>query len=240
MFSRSAPWYDAIYRAKDYAGEATQVTTLIRAHHPQARTLLDVGCGTGRHLEHLQAHFTCTGLDLDASLLTVARRRLPQVPLVQADMTDFDLGRRFDAVTCLFSSIGYVGTVQRLHAAIGCMTRQLQPGGVLIVEPWILPEAWMEGVSSVDVVEDDGRKLVRVTASRRTDAMSILSMHYAVAADGEITTADEHHELGLFTKDEYLQAFTDAGLEATWDPQGLTGRGLLLGVHAEAASTQPR
>jgi hypothetical protein len=153
-------------------------------------------------------------------------------------MTDFDLGRRFDAVTCLFSSIGYVGTAQRLHAAMGCMTRQLQPGGVLIVEPWILPEAWIEGVSSVNVVEDDGRKLVRVTASHRTDAMSILRMHYAVAADGEITTVDERHELHLFTKDEYLHAFADAGLKVTWDPQGLTGRGLLLGVHTEAASTQ--
>jgi len=239
MFSQSAAWYDAFYRAKDYAGEAEQVTTLIRARHPQARTLLDVGCGTGRHLEHLQAHFACAGVDLDTGLLAVAQRRLPEVPLVQADMADFDLARRFDAVTCLFSSIGYVGTVQRLHAAIGCMAKHLHPCGVLVVEPWLLPDAWIDGVSQVDVVEDDGRKLVRVATSRRAGAMTIVRMHYAATADGEITTVDERHELRLFTKEEYTRAFTDAGLKVTWDPEGLTGRGLLIGIHPKAEPPQP-
>jgi SAM-dependent methyltransferase len=238
MFNQSAAWYDAFYRDKNYAGEADQVATLIQARHPQASTLLDVGCGTGRHLEHLCAHFVCVGVDLDPGLLTVARRRLPEVPLVQADMTEFDLGRRFDAVTCLFSSIGYVGSVERLHAAVGCVTRHLHPDGVLIVEPWILPDAWIEGVSLVDVVEEDGRKLVRVITSRRADAMTILRMHYAVAAHGEITSVDERHELGLFTKEEYLQAFARAGLDATWDPDGLTGRGLLVGARSKDDSPQ--
>ena len=235
MFSESAAWFDAFYRTKDYAGEAERVAALVRERHPRARTLLDVACGTGRHLEHLGRHFTCAGLDLDPGLLAVARRRLPGVPLAHADMTDFDLGRRFDAVTCLFSSIGYAGTVPALHAAIGCMARHLEPDGVLVVEPWILPEAWTEGSTRVDVVEEAGRKLVRVAASRRTGMLTILRMHYAVAGDGEITTADERHELRLFTRDEYAEAFATAGLAASWDPEGLTGRGLLIGSRAGPA-----
>jgi hypothetical protein len=118
------------------------------------------------------------------------------------------------------------------------MTKHLHPDGVLIVEPWILPDAWIEGVSLVDVVEEDGRKLVRVITSRRADAMTILRMHYAVAAHGEITSVDERHELGLFTKEEYLQAFARAGLDATWDPDGLTGRGLLVGARSKDDSPQ--
>jgi hypothetical protein len=44
MFSRSAQLYDAIYRAfKDYAAEATALATLVRAAHPSARSILDVG-----------------------------------------------------------------------------------------------------------------------------------------------------------------------------------------------------
>jgi hypothetical protein len=62
----------------------------------------------------------------------------------------------------------------------------------------------------------------------------VLRMHYVVAADGDIVTADERHDLQLFTQDEYLAAFTAAGLQTTWDPKGLTGRGLLIG----AAATQ--
>jgi len=106
MFSESAAWYDHFYGGKDYAAEALRVTELIRRRRPGARTLLDVACGTGRHLEQLRQEFACEGLDLDDGLLAVARRRLPGMRLTRADMADFDLGRRFDAVTCLFSSVG--------------------------------------------------------------------------------------------------------------------------------------
>jgi SAM-dependent methyltransferase len=231
MFSESAAWYDSFYEAKEYPREARLVTALIRRHRPGARTLLDVACGTGRHLEHLRRDFDCEGLDLDEGLLNVARRRLPELHLTRADMTSFELGRRFDAVTCLFSSVGYLATVERLHAAVRTMARHLEPGGVLVVEPWILPETWIEGgATSVEVVEDEDRKLVRVIASSRAGAMSVLRIHYAVAAAGGIQTADERHELRLFAHDEYAAAFFAAGLDTTWDPEGLTGRGLLVGV----------
>jgi SAM-dependent methyltransferase len=231
MFSESAAWYDRFYGAKDYAGEARLVSALIRRHRPRARTLLDVACGTGRHLEHLREAFDCEGLDLDGRLLAVAAGRLPGMRLTRADMADFDLGRRFDAVTCLFSSVGYLATVERLRAAVECMAGHLEPGGVLVVEPWILPEAWIEGgVTDVEVVEDGDRKLVRVMTSSRQGAMSRLRIHYAVAAAGEVQIADERHELRLFGHDEYAAAFFDAGLDTTWDPEGLTGRGLLVGV----------
>jgi SAM-dependent methyltransferase len=230
MFSESADWYDHFYGDKDYGAEARRVTELIRQRRPGARTLLDVACGTGRHLERLRQEFDCEGLDLDGGLLAVARRRLPEMRLTRADMVDFDLGRRFDAVTCLFSAVGYLGTVERLRAAVAAMARHLEPGGVLVVEPWILPEAWLDGTTTVEVVEDGDRKLVRVIASSRDGAMSTLRVHYAVAGGGDIQTADERHELRLFTHDEYAAAFLEAGLDTSWDPEGLIGRGLLIGV----------
>src|SRR5215218_2027417 len=98
MFSESADWYDHFYGGKDYGAEARRVTELIRQRRPGARTLLDVACGTGRHLERLRQEFDCEGLDLDGGLVAVARRRLPEMRLTRADMADFDLGRRFDAV----------------------------------------------------------------------------------------------------------------------------------------------
>jgi predicted TPR repeat methyltransferase len=102
------------------------VSALIRRHQPRARTLLDVACGTGRHLEHLRREFDCQGLDLDEGLLAVAAGRLPGTRLTRADMTDFALGRRFDAVICLFSSIGYLATVEQ--AADGRCNHGRAPG----------------------------------------------------------------------------------------------------------------
>ena len=135
MFDKSARLYDAIYSFKDYAAEAARVHELIQQRAPGATTLLDVACGTGKHLEHLRAHYDAEGLDLNADLLAIARERNPETKLHEVDMVDFDLDEQFDAVTCLFSSIGYVQTVERLDQAIATMARHLSARGVLVVEP---------------------------------------------------------------------------------------------------------
>lgn len=104
VFTKSAAFYDALYSWKDYQGEVEKLTAVIRSCVPDARTLLDVACGTGRDLELLSDGYRFEGLDLDAQLLAVARERLPSVPLHSGDMRDFELGRRFDVVTCLLPS----------------------------------------------------------------------------------------------------------------------------------------
>ena len=50
MFEKTAEFYDLFYDEKDYAGEAARVRELVAARYAGARTLLDVACGTGRHL----------------------------------------------------------------------------------------------------------------------------------------------------------------------------------------------
>jgi SAM-dependent methyltransferase len=233
VYTGSATWYDRFHANKDYAGEAQRVTSVIRAHHPGAQTLLDAACGTGRHLEHLRGEFACAGFDLDPGLLAMARDRLPGLELAQADLTEFELHRRFDAVICLFSSIGYVQTLARLEAAVRSLARHLNPDGVLVIEPWILPEAWDEWVAQTNnlyVGQDGDRTLVRLRDTRRAGNMTELIMHYAVAENGEIATADERHQVRMFTVDEILGAMGRAGLSAHWDPAGIIGRGLAVGV----------
>ena len=107
-----------------------------------------------------------SGLDLDPQLLAIARERLGDVELHEGDMTAFSLGRRFDVVTCLFSSIGYVGTVERLDDAIAAMAAHLNPGGVLIVEPWLTPEAWMADRPHLLSVDEPDLKIARMTHLR--------------------------------------------------------------------------
>ena len=86
------------------------------------------------------------------------------------------------------------------------------------------------GTVFATVVEDGDRRLVRVVASYRDGDVSRLNMHYVIAEPGRIETADEEHLLGLFSKDDYLDAFRAAGLSPSWDDDGLIGRGLVVGV----------
>ena len=211
VFDRSARWYDAFYSHVDYQAEAQQLTAIIRALKPDAASLLDVACGTGRHLEWLCREFECAGTDIEPQMLALAGQALPGVPLEQADMVELNLGGKFDAVTCLFSSIGYSLLPDRLDKAVRAMARHLHPGGVLVVESWITPDAWIgDGSDTVDVVELSIGKLVRVISSRREGDETVLRMHYVQAADGLITTEDERHRLGLFSRDRYLEGFTSA------------------------------
>ena len=235
MFTKSARFYDAIYSFKDYAKEAAAVDELIQQRNPGARSLVDVACGTGKHLEFLDG-YDRVGLDVDATLLDIARSRLPDVPLHEADMTSFDLGRRFDAVICLFSSIGYALTVERLDAAAARMAAHLEPGGVLVVEPWIGPDEWQDDFLGSLFVDEDDLKIARLNVSERYNGISRMDMHYLVGHAGEISYFSERHELGLFSHDDYAGAFERAGLAVDHDEWGLIGRGLYIGTAPRGSS----
>ncbi len=233
MFSRTAKYYDAVYRAlgKDYNAEAKRVTELILQNKRSgANDLLDVGCGTGGHLQYLQKYFSCQGLDLAEDLLHIASARCPGVRFHHADMIHFNLERKFDAIVCLFSSIGYVQEVSRLNQTLATFKRHLKTGGVALVEPWIYPDDWKDGLLTAVYVDEPRLKLARMMVSRRDVNISILNFHYMIGEPDGIRTFTEPHRMGLFTVQEYANAFERAGLNVTYDEEGLIGRGLFIGT----------
>jgi SAM-dependent methyltransferase len=236
MFSRSARYYDDIYESvdKNYAREARKVRAFIRAHKTSpGRRLLDVACGTGIHAGVLSKYFQVEGLDLDPEMLAVARQNYPSLPFHEGDMVDFQLDSRFDAIVCLFSSIGYVRTLARLRKAVKNMTKHLLPGGVLLIEPWFTAEQWNVGYVGVVRVDKPDLRIVRMSHAGRKRNISILELQYLIGTHQGIEHLTETHELGLFTEADYLDAFRRAGLAVTYDPQGLDGRGLYIGVRPQ-------
>ena len=230
MFTRSADIYDAVYSFKDYVAEAERLHELIQARTPGAATLLDVACGTGKHLEQLARWYDVQGLDLNEDFVVIARDRLGERAHIHlADMTSFDFARTFDAVTCLFSSIAYVLTEERLDAALAAMARHLKPGGTLILEPWISPENWIAGRPHLLTVDEPDLKIARMSATSQVGEISILEFDYLVGTAEGTHHFAERHEAALFTDEQYRIAFERAGLAVEHDELGLTGRGLYLG-----------
>jgi SAM-dependent methyltransferase len=236
MFTKSQRFYDAVYGWKDYAEEARRLKGFI-AHYKRSagRALLDVACGTGGHVPYLRDDFDYEGLDLDPEMLALARERFPDVPFHQGDMVAFVLRRHFDVVTCLFSSIAYVKTAPRLRRAIATMARHVCPGGVVVIEPFFTPEAWTPGQPHAIFVDQPDLKLVRMNVSSvdAGGAVAILDFHYLVGTPEGVEHFTEHHELGLFTDEDYRAAFTEAGLDVLHDAEGLMGRGLYIGTRPQ-------
>jgi len=234
MFTSSARLYDALYvhgLGKDYAAEAAQIAAVIEARRPGARTLLDVACGTALHLEHLASRFECVGLDVEGGMLGVARERLPLLSFVQGDMEHFDLGQRFDAVVCLFSSVAYMATEDRLRSAVASMAAHLEPGGVLVVEPFLQPADYTEGHVSLLTANLPELKVARMSTSAREGHVAVIDFHYMAArTGGAVEHQHEVHRLGLYDWATYRDAFEAAGLTCEVDETGIFGRGLVVGV----------
>jgi len=233
MFSKSAQYYDEIYASidKDYATEVRKAHQLIQKYKKtKGKNLLDVACGTGLHASLLSKYYQVEGLDLDAKMLVVAKKKHPKIRFHQGDMTDFDLGRQFDMIVCLFSSIGYVRTKSRLQKAIKTMSGHLLRGGVLLIEPWFTPEQWHPGRAFMTQVNKPDLKIVRMSYSGQRGKISTLEFQYLIGTSKGIEHSLEIHELGLFTHQEYMDAFKATGLIVTHDAEGLDGRGLYIGL----------
>ncbi len=226
MFTKTADYYDAIYQFKDYNEACNKITAFIKEKDSNAATLLDVGCGTGKHLAYLKENFAVEGLDLNKELLGVARERCPDVSFHHGDMTAFQLDKTFDVVACLFSSIAYVQTLEGLNKAVAAMEKHLNPKGLLLIEPWITPEKYWVGKVTANFVDQPELKIAWMYTSEIEDKKSIFDIHYLVGTPSGIDQFNEKHVMGLWTDEEYRQAFKNVGLEAHYDAKGFFGRGL--------------
>jgi SAM-dependent methyltransferase len=232
--------YDDLYtaRGKDYAAESASVASIILTRQPHATSVLDIACGTGLHLAHLRNRFPdAAGVEPSAAMRARAIARLGGgVPVHDADMRDIRLDRQFDAVTCMFSAIGYAGgpdgSTAQLRKALDAMAAHLPTGGVLVVEPWLDPSQYAIGHIGNDFTRTDERAIYRMSHSGvhpDHPHVSVLTMDYLIGTAAGITHFTDVHVMSMFTTAELAAAFEAAGCRPEFVDPGF-GRGVVVGV----------
>ena len=219
-------YYDLLYHDKDYAAEARFVAELVRRHcgrPPAGVELLDLACGTGRHLVELaRLGMVVAGSDRSAAMLEQARRNLERAG-VQAALyahpfqTADRIGRTFDVVTAMFSAVNYLTTDGDIASALGAIGRLLAPGGLFIFDFWN-GNAVLEGYSPVRVkdVRVEGRRLLRTGETRLDPVRHAAHVHYTVVIqeDGKVATEfTEDHHLRYYFPQEMVDLLEGHGLE---------------------------
>jgi SAM-dependent methyltransferase len=234
MYEKSARIYDLLYVGsgiKDYVAEAAELHRIIQEACPTARSLLDVACGTGAHLAELRRWYTVEGVDISPAMLAVAHGRLTGTPLHVADMRTLNIGRSFDSVICLFSSIGYVIDPTEMQLTVARLATHVAPGGVLILDGWIRPDEWHDKYRpEPDIARDDQVLIVRLSFSRRIGNITELDMHHLAQSKTGIEYFLENHRLALTATADYVAAVEDAGLTARVLPDYMPGRDRIIGV----------
>ncbi len=233
MYRKLAKYYDLIYHWKDYEKEAHTIKDLIKKYKKSdGNQLLDVGCGTGKHLEYLKDDFSCTGIDINNEMVEVAKTKFTDVIFEQGDMIDFNLKIEFDVIICLFSSIGYVKTYSNLEKTMLNFKNHLKKGGVLIIEPWFTKSAYWVGTPGMTTYDGKDVKIARLNSTKIEGDLSIMEMHYLIAEkDKDVIHFADTHELGLFETDKTLDFMEKAGFKVEFLKDGLMeDRGLFIGL----------
>lgn len=215
--------YDALYSDKDYEGECDLIEALAVQYGIGAGTVLDLGCGTGRHATTLaQRGREVTAVDVSAEMLALARRRaaeagLPELDLRVGDVRTFRVGRRYDVVLLMFAVLGYQLTDEDVASTLETAAFHLQPGGVLVFDVWHGPAVEAVGPTVRTRSVAHGRSVIRRGAHGVLDtSRHICVVDYTIdqIADGEVLRTDhEQHRMRYFFEDELREMARRAGLE---------------------------
>ena len=238
VYRSHASLYDNIVEFKDYAAECRVLRAVLQAEGiGDGARLLEAAVGTGNFMVHLREWYQVEGFDVSPPMLALARTRLPDARIFEADYRTVALEPRFDAVVCLYGSIGYLTDQEELRRTCAALARGLRPGGVLVMEPWLEPGDFEPGELMLRTGGDDSVKVARVGISRLEAGCSVYEFHWLVARTGTgVEYFVEEHHFGLFTHEQTRAALEAAGLVPRLIPEGLD-TGHAVWVARKPAST---
>jgi len=80
----------------------------IKKFHPNAKSILEMACGTGKVINKLSRHYDCWGFDASKQMIEKAKEKKKRVNFFIADMRTFNIKHKFDVIFCIFDSINHL------------------------------------------------------------------------------------------------------------------------------------
>jgi SAM-dependent methyltransferase len=251
VFGNYAHYYDLLYQDKDYVEETQFIHRLIQAHAPDAKQLLELGCGTANHALLLaEKGYHVHGVDLSQEMLNRANDRLAQadphlaqnIQLTQGDVRQVRVNQVFGVVLSLFHVISYQTTNDDLIAAFQTIKQHLQPGGIAIFDVWYGPAVLTDRPATrIKRLQNDKIEVTRLAEPQIYPNANLVDVNYHVLIkdkqSGEVEELHETHhmrylfapELALIAQQTGLQII-DQGEWMTNQPTGFDTWGVYFVV----------
>lgn len=209
VFGDYAHYYNLLYADKDYSGETAFVLDLLQSDGRKLSTLLDLGCGTGRHALEMARHgIAVTGVDLSSTMLDMGRSTLEKLPydvvaplpeLHEGDARTVRLAQQFDAVTSLFHVMSYQNTEADALAVFETAATHLPIGGRFLFDFWYGPCVLKERPEHRNkVMENDICRVEREATPSLDLSANVVTVHYDVRlhyknGQPDIMLSEDHH-----------------------------------------------
>lgn len=217
--------YDTLYQDKDYQAECDLIEAALRRFSAApARTLLDLGCGTGSHaLPLTERGYRVTGVDRSPEMLAIAARKAAGLPaeraprLLTGDLKTLRLDETFDAALMMFAVLGYQLENADVLAALQAARHHLTPGGLFIFDVWYGPAVLRIRPSDrVKRIPAGAGTLLRAASGSLDTLRQTAEVRYHLwRFEGEHVTAEseESHHMRYFFPQELAFFLQQAGLE---------------------------
>lgn len=154
-----AKFYDSMMGDRTIEGAA--IEKLVKQYNPSAKSILELGCGTGVFLKYFfDRGYNVSGVDLSEKMLAISRQRIPAANLSCQDMTNFSLPSKYDVILCLFDSINHVLVYADWERMFSRAKLHLDEGGVFIFDINTKKKLEMLSQSGPISSEFDGNKAI--------------------------------------------------------------------------------
>jgi SAM-dependent methyltransferase len=131
-YNQFARFYDLVMGDRSQAANFTR--SLIARYQPNAKTVLEIACGTGSILGFLADTYEVTGLDRSRNMLALARKKLPHIRFYRQSMTNFRIANQFDAIVCVFDSINHLLDFGEWKRVFRRVALHLNHGGLFVFD----------------------------------------------------------------------------------------------------------
>ncbi len=219
-FNDYAHFYDLYYANKEYSGEVDFVLDLASRFGTRPGSLLDMGCGTGRHLEEfVRRGIKCDGFDLSPDMLAQARQRMAgkDVTLYEGNLISFENGKRYDLVVAMFAVMGYLTENEQMLAGLRTACKHLHTEGLFIFDGWFGPAVLVQQPEERRHEYIEEKDLVERNAVPSLDPVSqTVTIDYQVVLkrDGNVVkNISEKHVMRFMFIREMELAMKNTGLE---------------------------
>lgn len=242
VFSEYADYYDLLYQDKDYVGEANYIVALIRRFYTEARTILELGSGTGKHAQLLAGQgYTVLGVECSEemlsrarSLVAVSRSRLEggghvTPEFVQGDIRTVRVEKQFDVAVSLFHVVSYQVTNEDLLAAFQTARVHVRKDGIFIFDVWYGPAVLTDRpVVRIKRVEDEQNVGTRLAEPVLRADRNMVDVNYHVfirsKQTGAVHEVRERHEMRYLFVPEVEYLLGQAGFKLLHGEEWMTGR----------------